>query len=173
MQPPLVRRRADGPSFLHHGWHATSRPSWRRCQVINNPLRVRQLAMDYPPRHQSGLASLKRGCVTWKYGSHPTILEPIRITTCRTRGVKYDEQKPLCRRCVREARLCGGRNHENKPPSALQPALTFGVTGRQPYGEAKLSRSACAVSGQQRPSSEGRRCLRGHILPAIQASRMR
>ncbi|KAJ5626191.1 hypothetical protein N7510_002500 [Penicillium lagena] len=53
----------------------------------------------------------KRGCVT-----------------CKTRRVKCDEQKPLCRRCVQAGRLCGGYNHENKLSSALQPALKFGVT---------------------------------------------
>ncbi|CAL5866296.1 uncharacterized protein PFLUO_LOCUS503 [Penicillium psychrofluorescens] len=52
----------------------------------------------------------KRGCVT-----------------CKTRRVKCDEQKPLCRRCVQAGRLCGGYNHESMSSSALQPALRTGA----------------------------------------------
>ncbi|KAH6651314.1 hypothetical protein F5144DRAFT_559092 [Chaetomium tenue] len=52
----------------------------------------------------------KRGCVT-----------------CKTRRVKCDEQKPLCRRCVQAGRLCSGYNHESKLPVALKPALKIGV----------------------------------------------
>ncbi|KAK3299819.1 uncharacterized protein B0H64DRAFT_447740 [Chaetomium fimeti] len=54
----------------------------------------------------------KRGCVT-----------------CKTRRVKCDEQKPLCRRCVQAGRLCGGYkyNHENKASAPLRPALKVGV----------------------------------------------
>ena len=61
-------------------------------------------------------------------GLHPAILAPIRLTRCRTRRVKCDEQKPLCQRCVQAGRLCGGYNHESKSSSALQPALKIGVT---------------------------------------------
>ncbi|KAJ5819334.1 hypothetical protein N7474_004925 [Penicillium riverlandense] len=57
------------------------------------------------------ISQSKRGCVT-----------------CKTRRVKCDEQKPLCRRCVQAGRLCGGYNHESKPSSALRPALKIGVT---------------------------------------------
>ncbi|PYI11004.1 hypothetical protein BO78DRAFT_466667 [Aspergillus sclerotiicarbonarius CBS 121057] len=48
----------------------------------------------------------------------------------RTRRVKCDEQKPLCRRCFQAGRLCGGYNHETKSSlsSALRPALKIGVT---------------------------------------------
>ena len=49
------------------------------------------------------------------------------LTRCRTRRVKCDEQKPLCRRCVQAGRLCGGYNHESKSSGALQPALKMGV----------------------------------------------
>lgn len=61
-------------------------------------------------------------------GLHLVVLAPIRLTSCRTRRVKCDEQKPLCRRCVQAGRLCGGYNHESKSSSALQPALKIGVT---------------------------------------------
>ncbi|KAF3769377.1 hypothetical protein M406DRAFT_337600 [Cryphonectria parasitica EP155] len=60
-------------------------------------------------------------------GPHPAILAPIRLTRCRTRRVKCDEQKPLCRRCVQAGRLCGGYKHGSKSSSALQPALKIGV----------------------------------------------
>ena len=71
--------------------------------------------------------------MTCKYGSSPwppSILDcRPRLTGCRTRRVKCDEQKPLCRRCVQARRLCGGYNHQSKPPgaSSLQPALQTGV----------------------------------------------
>ncbi|KAK7228052.1 hypothetical protein V2G26_000222 [Clonostachys chloroleuca] len=47
--------------------------------------------------------------------------------TCKTRRVKCDEQKPLCRRCIQAGRLCGGYSHKTKSSSALQPALRTGV----------------------------------------------
>uniref|UniRef100_A0A8H7TQL8 Zn(2)-C6 fungal-type domain-containing protein n=1 Tax=Bionectria ochroleuca TaxID=29856 RepID=A0A8H7TQL8_BIOOC len=47
--------------------------------------------------------------------------------TCKTRRVKCDEEKPLCRRCIQAGRLCGGYSHKSKPSSALQPALRTGV----------------------------------------------
>ncbi|OIW33074.1 hypothetical protein CONLIGDRAFT_609647 [Coniochaeta ligniaria NRRL 30616] len=68
----------------------------------------------------------KRGCVTCKYGSSPCHA-PFRLTRCRTRRVKCDEQRPLCRRCVQAGRLCGGYNHESRSTSALQPTLKIGV----------------------------------------------
>ena len=48
---------------------------------------------------------------------------------CRARRVKCDEQKPLCRRCFRAGRLCGGYTHATKSAwsSALRPALKIGV----------------------------------------------
>ncbi|VUC26320.1 unnamed protein product [Clonostachys rosea] len=52
----------------------------------------------------------KRGCVT-----------------CKTRRVKCDEQKPLCRRCIQAGRLCGGYSHKTKSSPALQPALKTGI----------------------------------------------
>lgn len=61
-------------------------------------------------------------------GPHPAILAPVRLTTSRIRRVKCDEQKPLCRRCIQAGRLCGGYSHESTSASALQPALTIGVT---------------------------------------------
>ncbi|EAQ93799.1 predicted protein [Chaetomium globosum CBS 148.51] len=51
----------------------------------------------------------------------------IQLTTSRTRRVKCDEQKPLCRRCVQAGRLCGGYKDESKVPVALKPALRIGV----------------------------------------------
>ncbi|BCS02753.1 Zn(II)2Cys6 transcription factor domain-containing protein [Aspergillus luchuensis] len=55
----------------------------------------------------------KRGCVT-----------------CKAHRVKCDEQKPLCRRCLKAGRVCGGYIHEAKSSllSALQPALKCGFT---------------------------------------------
>jgi len=67
--------------------------------------------------------------VTCKYCSPLTLPSwaPFRLTRCRTRRVKCDEQKPLCRRCVQAGRLCGGYNHGSTASSALQPALKMGV----------------------------------------------
>ncbi|KAL2126296.1 hypothetical protein VTI74DRAFT_1228 [Chaetomium olivicolor] len=50
--------------------------------------------------------------------------------TCKTRRVKCDEQKPLCRRCVQAGRLCYGYtyNHGSRSSAALQPALKICVT---------------------------------------------
>ncbi|KAL4941970.1 hypothetical protein BDV06DRAFT_171074 [Aspergillus oleicola] len=50
-----------------------------------------------------------------------------RLTRCRARRVKCDEQKPLCRRCAQAGRLCGGYSRESKS-SDLQPALKIGIT---------------------------------------------
>lgn len=69
----------------------------------------------------------KRGCVTCKYGSFTRPSYASSLTRYRTRRVKCDEQKPLCRRCIQAGRLCGGYNHESKSSSALQPALKIGV----------------------------------------------
>ncbi|KAH8884183.1 hypothetical protein GQ53DRAFT_405831 [Thozetella sp. PMI_491] len=63
-----------------------------------------------PKRSRVVVSQSKRGCVT-----------------CKTRRVKCDEQKPLCRRCVQAGRLCGGYSHESKSSSVLQPVLKTGV----------------------------------------------
>lgn len=65
--------------------------------------------------------------MTCKYASS-AILALSRLTRCRTRRVKCDEQKPLCRRCVQAGRLCGGYSYERKSSAALQPALKVGVS---------------------------------------------
>jgi len=59
---------------------------------------------------------------------HPLIPTPTRLTRRRTRRVKCDEQKPLCRRCVQAGRLCGGYSHQSISSTALQPALRIGAT---------------------------------------------
>ncbi|KAL0943136.1 C6 zinc finger domain-containing protein [Colletotrichum truncatum] len=47
--------------------------------------------------------------------------------TCKTRRVKCDEQKPLCRRCIQAGRICGSYNYKSKSSSALRPPLKVGI----------------------------------------------
>ncbi|KAH6880620.1 hypothetical protein B0T10DRAFT_141865 [Thelonectria olida] len=88
-------------------------PSYQQPPIRTSPASRSGSSASTPKRSRVVVSQSKRGCVTCK---------------CRTRRVKCDEQKPLCRRCILAGRLCGGYNHESKlSSSALQPALKLGV----------------------------------------------
>ncbi|CAG9975249.1 unnamed protein product [Clonostachys byssicola] len=82
----------------------------RNSKPSTGPIAGSELCKPTPKRSRVVVSQSSRGCVT-----------------CKTRRVKCDEQKPLCRRCIQAGRLCGGYSHKSKSSSALQPALRTGV----------------------------------------------
>ncbi|GKZ49052.1 hypothetical protein AbraIFM66951_001305 [Aspergillus brasiliensis] len=82
-------------------------------QLSTNPGAGSNSSAPSSKRVRVVVSQSKRGCVT-----------------CKSRRVKCDEQKPLCRRCLQAGRVCGGYNYETKSSlsSALRPTLKIGVT---------------------------------------------